>query len=302
MNVFGRKKTAENKCTGNKTAGNKSGLKTETKQPWYADQDSDAGTVRLTAGHEEIEIGVASVTGTRRTQQDTVLGYQSGDRALAIICDGMGGLAGGETASRIAADSIAGAWFDQQDLPDIPAFFRREAVIADRKVSAQTDADGHPLRAGTTVAAVIIRAGQLYWLSVGDSRIWLIRGNEILTLNVEHNYRMILNARLRRGELTPEQYAAQEHRAEALISYIGMGNVSLMDINAQAYPLRDGDTILVSSDGLYRSLYEEEILLVLKRNGTDMQKAADAFMAAVAGRKKQDNTSVALLRYRKRKQ
>ncbi len=286
--MFGRKKTA----------GNKAGLKTQVKQDeaWYADQE--AGTIRLCGGQEEIQVGVASVTGTRKTQQDTVLGYQAKDRALAIICDGMGGLSGGETASRIAADSIAKAWFDQQDLWDIPEFFRREAINADRKVFAQTDASGQPLRAGTTVAAVIIRAGQLYWLSVGDSRIWLIRGNEILTLNVEHNYRMILNARLRRGELTPEQYAAQEHRAEALISYIGMGNVSLMDINAQAYPLCDGDTILVCSDGLYRSLYEEEILAVIKRNGQDMQKAADAFMAAVAGRKKQDNTSVALLRYR----
>lgn len=288
MNVFGRKKTA----------GNKAGLKTQVKQDeaWYADQE--AGTIRLCGGQEEIQVGVASVTGTRKTQQDTVLGYQAKDRALAIICDGMGGLSGGETASRIAADSIAKAWFDQQDLWDIPEFFRREAINADRKVFAQTDASGQPLRAGTTVAAVIIRAGQLYWLSVGDSRIWLIRGNEILTLNVEHNYRMILNARLRRGELTPEQYAAQEHRAEALISYIGMGNVSLMDINAQAYPLCDGDTILVCSDGLYRSLYEEEILAVIKRNGQDMQKAADAFMAAVEGRKKQDNTSVVLLRYR----
>lgn len=265
-------------------------------EAWYADQE--AGTIRLCGGQEEIQVGVASVTGTRKTQQDTVLGYQAKDRALAIICDGMGGLSGGETASRIAADSIAKAWFDQQDLWDIPEFFRREAINADRKVFAQTDASGQPLRAGTTVAAVIIRAGQLYWLSVGDSRIWLIRGNEILTLNVEHNYRMILNARLRRGELTPEQYAAQEHRAEALISYIGMGNVSLMDINAQAYPLCDGDTILVCSDGLYRSLYEEEILAVIKRNGQDMQKAADAFMAAVEGRKKQDNTSVVLLRYR----
>lgn len=288
MNVFGRKKTA----------GNKAGFKTQVKQneAWYADQED--GTIRLCGGQEEIQVGVASVTGTRKTQQDTVLGYRAKDRALAIICDGMGGLSGGETASRIAADSIAGAWFDQQDLLDIPEFFRREAINADRKVFAQTDASGQPLRAGTTVAAVIIRAGQLYWLSVGDSRIWLIRGNEILTLNVEHNYRMILNARLRRGELTPEQYAAQEHRAEALISYIGMGNVSLMDINAQAYPLCDGDTILVCSDGLYRSLYEEEILAVIKRNRQDMQKAADAFMAAVAGRKKQDNTSVALLRYR----
>ena len=75
-----------------------------------------------------------------------------------------------------------------------------------------------------------------------------------------------------------------------------------MDINPRAYPLKDGDMILLASDGLYRSLNEEEILTIVRKNERNMQHAAEALTAAVTGRKKQDNTSVVILRYTMEKQ
>lgn len=274
----------------------------DVAQGWYSDagMDSDYHTLKLPASQPAVHVGMSAIIGTRKTQQDTIYAYAQGGCALALVCDGMGGMAGGERASRVAADSIVDAWFAQGDgmISDIPAFFQAAAACADRNVYLQKDENGNPLRAGTTVAAVVVQNGGLYWLSVGDSRIYFIHGNEILTLNVEHNYRMVLNSRLKRGEITPAQYAAEEYRAEALISYIGSGNVSLMDINAKAYPLVDGDMVLLSSDGLFRSLNEEEILNIVKKKETDMQCAANALTAAVEGRKKQDNTSVVLLQYR----
>lgn len=250
-----------------------------------------------TQNRSQIEIGTASIIGTRKSQQDSVFGYESDGRAIGIVCDGMGGLNGGEVASRVALQSIADAWFAQTDVLDIPDFLRREAVNADEKVYLQETADGKRLQAGTTVVAVIIQKNRLYWLSVGDSKLYFIRGQEILSLNTEHNYRLELNKMLRQGKMTPQQYAAEEYRAEALTSYIGIGNLSLMDINKQPYPLHDGDIILLASDGLYRSLNEEEILSIINKNRQEMQKAARALTAAVEGRKKQDNTSVVILRY-----
>ena len=97
--------------------------------------------------------------------------------------------------------------------------------------------------------------------------------------------------------MTAQEYAAQEYRAEALTSYLGIGDISVMDVSPRAYPLEDGDTILLASDGLYRSLHEEEILAVLQKNSRNMQQAAQALTAAVGGRKKQDNTSVVVMRY-----
>lgn len=247
-----------------------------------------------------VEVGTASIIGSRRSQQDSVFGYASGATALGIVCDGMGGLAGGETASRVALQSLADAWFAQMDasaIPDIPAFFRKEAASADQKVYEQEDTGGRRLQAGTTIVAAIIQKGGLYWLSVGDSKLYFIRGHEILSLNVEHNYRMELNTLLRQGRLTAQEYAAEEYKAEALTSYLGIGGLSVMDVSPRAYPLKEGDIILLASDGLYRSLHEEEILAIIQKNRQDMQRAAQALTAAVGGRKKQDNTSVVVMRY-----
>ena len=248
-------------------------------------------------GRNMLEVGTASVIGSRKSQQDSVFGYESDGCAIGIVCDGMGGLSGGEVASRVALQSLADAWFAQRDVVNIPDFFRREAVCADEKVYAQEAADGQRLQAGTTIVAVIVRRNEMYWLSVGDSKLYFIRGEEMISLNVEHNYRLELNAMLREGKMTAEEYSAEEYRAEALTSYLGIGNLSLMDISQKAYPLKEGDIMLLASDGLYRSLHEEDILMIVRKNRQDMQKAAEALTAAVQGRKKQDNTSVVILRY-----
>ena len=116
--------------------------------------ETKAVTQQLPKKQGTIEVGTASVIGSRKSQQDSVFGYESQGRALGIVCDGMGGLAGGEIASRAALESIADAWFAQKDIPDIPSFFRREAVRADKKVYRQEREDGSRLEAGTTIVAV----------------------------------------------------------------------------------------------------------------------------------------------------
>lgn len=247
----------------------------------------------------KVELGMSSIIGTRESQEDTIFGYQQGQEAIALVCDGMGGLAGGEIASKAAAESLADAWFAKKNVRDIPGFLEEEAVKADEKVFQQKNENGERIRAGTTIVAAIIRGNELYWLSVGDSKVYIIRGEEILSVCREHNYRMALDQQLEQGELTPEEYAAEEYRAEALISYLGMGNMTLMDLNRQPFLLEDGDIVLLSSDGLYRSLSEEEILCLVKGHGEDMQRTADALTQAALGEKKsgQDNTSVVLMRY-----
>ncbi|TGY97783.1 serine/threonine-protein phosphatase [Petralouisia muris] len=269
-----------------------------------AEMEKDIVTLRLFPENRaelqmKIEIGTSSIIGTRHSQEDTIFGYGSGKEAIALVCDGMGGLSGGEIASKAAAESLIDAWFGRKEIVDIPEFLEKEALKADERVFQQKNDKGERLRAGTTIVAAIIRGNELYWLSVGDSKIYIIRGEEILSVCREHNYRLTLNRQLEQGELTPEEYAAEEYRAEALISYLGMGNVSLMDLNRQPFCLENGDIVLLSSDGLYRSLAEEEILCLIKEFGGNMQETADVLTSAALGNKQsgQDNTSVVLMRY-----
>ena len=202
------------------------------------------GVVRFFARHEEeeedpktlkpekppgIEIGTSSVIGKRKYQEDSLFAYGSGGEAIAIVCDGMGGLAGGAEASRTAVRSLSDAWLARSGEEDFPEFLRREARIADEKVFLLKDGNGGRLEAGTTVVAAVVQDGNLYWLSVGDSKIYIIRDGEMLSVCRQHNYRLTLDQKLAAGELTREQYQAEEGRAEALISYLGMGNRGDMD-------------------------------------------------------------------------
>ncbi len=260
-------------------------------------------TVEIFPGEKRgLDIGVSSVLGTRSNQEDTVFAYASGKRALAVVCDGMGGLEGGELASKTAAESLAEAWFEHEDIEDIPEFLKKQALEADEKVFSQKNESGESIEAGTTIAAVIVRENELYWLSVGDSKIYIIRGEEILSVCQEHNYRMVLDERLGRGEITPEDYAAQEYKAGALVSYLGMGNLSLMDVNRRPFFLEDHDIVLLCSDGLYRSLTEKKILSLVRQNRESMKEAAKALTRAALEEKRQgqDNTSVVVLRYCKK--
>ena len=263
----------------------------------------DIPTVRIPqegeGSFQKVKMGISSIIGTRKSQQDTVFGKVTPDGAIAIVCDGMGGLEGGEIASKVAAETLARDYFDTWPIAHVPSFFREEALKMDQAVFELTGENGLPLEAGTTIVSVIVQNNGLYWLSVGDSRIYLIRNNEIVTVNQEHNYRMTLNAQLKDGIISRETYEKEDKKGDALISFLGMGNVSLMDLNQAPFLLEPGDMVLLCSDGLYRSLDEEKLLWTIRTNMPDIQRAAHCLTACAMDETESslDNTSLVLLQY-----
>ena len=146
--------------------------------------------------------------------------------------------------------------------------------------------------------AVIIKDHKLYYVSVGDSRIYLIRKEEIAQITEDQNYRLTLKRELENNTLSQEEYLKEIPYADALISYIGMGGLKVIEYNSD-YPLelKDGDKILLCSDGFYRSFSEKEIIEEV--NGIEnfsieedvkrmIEKAAQK---NILQGKKQDNTS-----------
>lgn len=250
-------------------------------------------------GALSIHVGTSSIIGTRKTQQDALFEKVDGDRTLAIVCDGMGGMNGGELASETAVRILAEDTLSRKDIPNIPLFFKEEAIKLDAAVCALTGEDGKPLNGGTTIVAVMVEKNNLYWLSVGDSKIYIIRNQEIVPVNREHNYRLRLNEEFKQGLITGEEYKEKEKQAEALISYLGIGNLSLMDVNQIPFKLEEGDIIILCSDGLYKRLSDMEICQYIYYEEPDMQRAANRLTDIVKKRtnKVQDNTSVILLQY-----
>ncbi len=242
----------------------------------------------------------SSIVGTRKYQQDSYACIETPEGVLAVICDGMGGLEGGERASALAVRTLVEDYISGS-IADIRKFLRNEVIRIDTMVAKLCDDNGRPLGAGTTIAAVYsdTEKGTMDWISVGDSKIYVIRNNTIQCIVREHNYRMMLNDMYMKGEITLEQYRGEEHKAEALISFLGIGNVSLMDENEAPIKLMQGDIVLICSDGLYKSLSEQMILAVISDNYFDMQRAADELTDAALrySQRSQDNTTAVILQY-----
>ena len=236
-----------------------------------------------------------SEPGARSSQQDSLFCGERDGMLLAAVCDGMGGMNGGEIASGIAARIFAEAFY-AQELSDPAGFLEEMAHKADEAVFGLSEG-GRPMGAGSTIVSVLIRGRSLYWLSVGDSRIYLFRRGELLCPVRPHNYGELLRARLAEGKISGEAYRAGLKNAEALISFLGIGGLKLMEANRQPFWLEDGDQVLLCSDGLYRSLSEERIRELLMSGANPSVLARNLVQEAVeAGGIRQDNTSAVLIR------
>lgn len=260
-------------------------------------------TIIIDENVSNITVGISSVIGRRKEQQDTI--KTDDDYALiehgkfiAVLCDGMGGLSGGQQASNLCADFIVESFHSVEKIDNIQEFYRVVIAESDRRILKLCDENGERLHAGTTLASVVIQGNTLHWASVGDSHIYLIRNGQIQCITNDHNYLMILQEKIEQGELTKEE--AEEHpKKEALVSYVGMGGVKYIDINTKPFELINGDYIVICSDGLYRTVSEEDIKGITC--GIEDAKDVAACLTEYAMRAEksnQDNTSVIVIQYK----
>ena len=82
------------------------------------------------------------------------------------------------------------------------------------------------VKGGSTLVAVMIKDSRMDYISVGDSHIYLLRGNDLTLINQEHNFGALLMEKAARGEVDPNEPYVNPKR-NALTAYIGVGNLTL---------------------------------------------------------------------------
>lgn len=204
---------------------------------------------------------------------------------LGIVADGMGGMDSGSEASNAAVRTFLAAYRTKPSNETIPQALDRAVRQANRAV-ADLGAN-----AGTTLVAAVVRGRDLYWISVGDSRIYLAKPGRMAQLNAEHNFASLLKMEVAEGRLTMAEVDAHPEK-EHLTAYVGGPQITAVDRNLRPLPVDPGDVIALCSDGVYRALGDGELLGFL-RSGTPAV-ACERIVAAVLAKRRphQDNATI----------
>ncbi len=179
---------------------------------------------------------------------------------MFAVCDGMGGAAGGEVASRTAVEAFV------EHLGLLPEAQRtqgsvNEAVLsANRRVFSKAQHNPALDGMGTTLVALVGRGGRgLLLAHVGDSRCYRLRGGNLACLTVDHSF---VAEQVRRGVLT-EAEAARSPMRHVITRAIGTRDAVEPEI--RELETEPGDMYLLCSDGLTRELPDEEMARLLAR-------------------------------------
>jgi len=216
--------------------------------------------------------GNAQHIGARHSQQDSFGFSDPSNEAfiahggfLAIVCDGMGGMEFGDEASRTAVRAFLDAYARKTQEETIAAALERSTREANAQVVELAKRLGMKDGVGTTLVATALQERSLYYVSVGDSAVFLCAPGEYRMLNRAHVFANVLDAAVARGTMSRED--AQTHpERESLTSYIGAEELEEIDRNIEPYILHDGDTVLLATDGMFKTLSPEEIRACLAGN------------------------------------
>ena len=181
---------------------------------------------------------------------------------LYAVADGMGGHRGGEVASNLALQTVEQMFAERQGT------LTEQVERANRAVFERSQSDRDVSGMGTTLTAALIEGGAVRLAHVGDSRAYLFRGGKLQLLTEDHTlvHRMVVE-----GEITETEAENHPHRS-VLTRALGVeGDVRVDETKVQ---VREGDRLLLCTDGLTGMLSEDQIASVLQ-DVRDPQEAVD---------------------------
>lgn len=244
-----------------------------------------------------IEVSSQSDIGCQRQNNEDSLGYwepaddQQFQRKgrLAIVADGMGGYEGGQEASRLAVETLLAVY------RDFPGDDPQEALIAALQSAHDHIREysfAHPeLRGmGTTCTAAAIVRDLLYFVHVGDSRLYLVRDGEITKVTRDHSY---VGRLVESGMISPEE-AERHPQRNILTAALGTNPDLITDSPAEPLPLRPEDTLLICTDGLWGQMRDSEILEAIENKTAE--QAGRQLIDLARDRGGPDNITVQILR------
>lgn len=223
--------------------------------------------------------GITDVGRRRSGNEDGML--VNDELGLLAVADGMGGHQAGEVASATALESLRASVASGMAI--------REAIeTANTAVYEKASGDSAYAGMGTTLTAGTLAAGDTLILGhVGDSRAYLLRDRELRQITEDHS---LVEEMVRDGRLTKEQ---AEHHPQRSVITRALGVDPDVDVDVFPIDLRDGDRILLCSDGL-TTMVPEDVIAEILLEETDARRAADRLIAAANAAGGEDNVTAVI--------
>ena len=219
---------------------------------------------------------------------------------LAVLCDGIGGHRAGEVAAEIAVNRISSVVAEKGDRLPPTDVLQSAIVTASQAIYQQAQYNHHQEGMGATCACAFIIDHRLYLTNVGDSRAYVLRGDEIRQLSTDHTW---IQEAIEKGVLTAEQ--AEGHpNTHVIRRFLGSPQPPEVDLRIhlsddeddataranQGMQLKGGDLLLLCSDGLTDLVADEEIANALLHQ--PLQEAADGLVELANLRGGHDNITL----------
>jgi serine/threonine protein phosphatase PrpC len=210
---------------------------------------------------------------------------------LYVVCDGMGGLDAGEVASSIACNTVTAIFASQAD--DAPIETRLAVAISAANDGVyRTGRMAHRTGMGTTMVAAALTGSKVLIGNVGDSRAYILQNGTCRQLTHDHSY---INELVRAGTVKIEDLPNLDIKdfASVITRAIGTSETVVPDFFSEH--LQDGDTILLTTDGLTRYLADDRIAALIDPD--DLQGSCQALIDEAKSAGGIDNITCLLLRY-----
>lgn len=246
-------------------------------------------------------------TGKNNEDSGGFFAYQISDRNstavyVGVVADGIGGHQAGERASQVGVATLDNH-FRQVSSPLIKNHLQEAFQVANAQIVNEGQTNPKYRGMGTTMTVAVMMNRELYVANLGDSRAYLIRNGVMRQLSVDHTW---AQEAIEAGRLTPAE-ARQHPNRNVIKRYMGIQSAMEVDFRMahpddasqapsdrnQGFSLKDGDTILLCSDGLSDMILDEEILREVMSNPP--QEAAEQLVLRAREAGGYDNITVVIM-------
>ena len=243
----------------------------------------------------------SQIIGERFEQQDTIAikQWDDNEHLLAIVADGMGGGVAGGLASKTATEIFLNSFESEIKTDAIENALVKGIQKANDEIATLIENDSSLEGTGTTFLASYIADNKLYWISIGDSLLFLYRHGELQRLNADHSFQIILNAQVEEGIISLEESSRDPRRSQLFSALCGR-TVPYVDLKSEPLVLQSEDIIISASDGILSIPMEDMNALLGKLAECPPQQIVKAIIDAINEIQElgQDNTSITVVTYK----